>query len=215
LPPALSAIASPSWFSTGDPEEPPVVAIVGRVTIQARERSTCDRKLLGRVVAHDADVGPHACLFGFQRERRHGNVLHVLHRCFKVAQKVSTEVGHTDRGRPNAQTYRRVKLEEAEVVHRVAVDGDHTNLFVVLEHRLCVLIETRNPSMPPRQQLAWNCFREEKCRTYNRSGANDVAVGQDDPALRVDHEASGGAVARRLGVEELCSCWRAWASMAS
>ncbi len=147
---------------TGEPDEPPDVpggrlhvervevvvladAVRGGFAVEARERPCQDGQLLAGVVADDADLGADARAFRIQRQR------HRLH----VAQ-------------PG-----RVVTIDAEVVHRVAIDGVQLDFLPVLEHR----------------------------GRHHRSGRDDVPVGQDQAALGVDHETRRLARLVPLGVE--------------
>jgi hypothetical protein len=67
----------------------------------------------------------------------------------------------------------RVVAEEAEVVDGIPVEGLELHLLVILKDGL----------------------------GHRRAGLHDVAIGQDDPPLRVDHEARGGGGGRALRIE--------------
>ncbi len=108
-------------------------AVFGGRAVEPRQRAGQDRQLLAGVIADDADLGADARAFRIQRQR------HGLH----VAQ-------------PG-----RVVAIDAEIVHRVAIDGVQFDFLAVLEHR----------------------------GRHHRSGRHDVPVGQDQAAHGVDHEA--------------------------
>ncbi len=81
-------------------------AVVGRRTIEPRQRAGQDRQLLTGVVADDADLGADAGAFRVQRQRDRSRI---------------AQLG-------------RVVAIEAEVVHRVAVDRVQFDFLAVLEH---------------------------------------------------------------------------------
>ncbi len=120
-------------------------AVFGGFAVEPRQRARQDRELLAGVVADDADLGADARAFRVQRQRH----------------------------RPHVTQLGRVVAIDAEVVHRVAIDGVQLDFLAVLEHR----------------------------RRYHRSGRDDVPVGQDQAALGVDHETRRLARLVPLGVE--------------
>ena len=108
-------------------------AVLGGRAVEPSQRARQDRELFAGVIADDADLGADARALRIQRQR-HG--LHVP--------------------QPG-----RVVAIDAEVVHRVAIDGVQLDFLAVLEHRGC----------------------------HHRSGRHHVPVGQDQAAHGVDHEA--------------------------
>ncbi len=120
-------------------------AVLGGFAVEPRQRARQDGQLLAGVVADDADLGADARTFRVQRQC---NRLHVAQLGWVVAI-------------------------DAEVVHRVAIDGVQFDFLAVLEHR----------------------------GRHHRSGCHDVAVGQDQATHRVDHEARRLARLVPLGVE--------------
>ena len=106
--------------------------VVRRLAVEARERAGQDRQLLARVVADDTDLGAHLGAPGIERQLR----------------------------RLDETQLRRVVAVQAEIVHRVAVDGLQLHFLAVQEHRL----------------------------GGDRPRRHDMPVGQDQAPLRIHDE---------------------------